>query len=209
MSVGGRRLDQALEAAPEPRGHRQVGPHERVAAVDRRDDQPATGPQPAAEIAEGGLRVGEVLDGEAREDDVERRGRERRAVRAEVDRGELIEVGQRARRRRMDVGADEACDAGPEGLQLRDTAAAGVEDREPTGLEAGRGVKRRLELALDDLGGRRPDAQPGKDREPAALPGWHYQAVAVDVSAMPCDSSQRSASIAALQPSPAAVTAWR
>ena len=36
-----------------------------------------------------------------------------------------------------------------------------------------------------------------------------YQAVAVAASAMPWDSSQRSASIAALQPSPAAVTAWR
>ena len=36
-----------------------------------------------------------------------------------------------------------------------------------------------------------------------------YQAVAVWCSARPSCSSQRSASIAALQPSPAAVTAWR
>ena len=36
-----------------------------------------------------------------------------------------------------------------------------------------------------------------------------YHAVDVAASAMPCDSSQRSASIAALQPSAAAVTAWR
>jgi hypothetical protein len=36
-----------------------------------------------------------------------------------------------------------------------------------------------------------------------------YQAVAVLASVIPCDSSQRSASIAALQPSAAAVTAWR
>ena len=36
-----------------------------------------------------------------------------------------------------------------------------------------------------------------------------YQAVAVAASVMPWASSQRSASIAALQPSPAAVTAWR
>jgi hypothetical protein len=36
-----------------------------------------------------------------------------------------------------------------------------------------------------------------------------YQAVAVEASLMPSDSSQRSASIAALQPSAAAVTAWR
>jgi transposase-like protein len=36
-----------------------------------------------------------------------------------------------------------------------------------------------------------------------------YQAVEVATSVMPCDSSQRSASMAALQPSAAAVTAWR
>jgi hypothetical protein len=37
----------------------------------------------------------------------------------------------------------------------------------------------------------------------------HYHAVAVETSVIPSDSSQRSASIAALQPSAAAVTAWR
>ncbi len=36
-----------------------------------------------------------------------------------------------------------------------------------------------------------------------------YQAVAVWTSVIPSDSSQRSASMAALQPSAAAVTAWR
>ena len=36
-----------------------------------------------------------------------------------------------------------------------------------------------------------------------------YQFVAVEVSISPTDASQRSASMAALQPSPAAVTAWR
>ena len=36
-----------------------------------------------------------------------------------------------------------------------------------------------------------------------------YHAVDVAASAMPCDSSQRSASMAALHPSAAAVTAWR
>ena len=36
-----------------------------------------------------------------------------------------------------------------------------------------------------------------------------YQAVAVAASVIPSDSSQRSASMAALQPSAAAVTAWR
>src|SRR4029079_17145120 len=37
--------------------------------------------------------------------------------------------------------------------------------------------------------------------------GDGHQAVAVEASVIPCDSSQRSASIAALQPSAAAVTA--
>ena len=36
-----------------------------------------------------------------------------------------------------------------------------------------------------------------------------YQLVAVTRSTSPIDSSQRSTSMAALQPSPAAVTAWR
>ena len=36
-----------------------------------------------------------------------------------------------------------------------------------------------------------------------------YQFVAVEAVTSPTDSSQRSASMAALQPSPAAVTAWR
>jgi hypothetical protein len=39
--------------------------------------------------------------------------------------------------------------------------------------------------------------------------GEGYQAPAVLASVMPWDSSQRSASMAALQPSAAAVTAWR
>ena len=41
------------------------------------------------------------------------------------------------------------------------------------------------------------------------VPTAGYQAVAVDTSVMPWASSQRSASIAALQPSAAAVTACR
>ena len=39
--------------------------------------------------------------------------------------------------------------------------------------------------------------------------GRGYQLVAVEASTSPTDSSQRSTSMAALQPSPAAVTAWR
>ena len=46
--------------------------------------------------------------------------------------------------------------------------------------------------------------------EPASDHGTpSYQFVAVEVSISPTDASQRSASMAALQPSPAAVTAWR
>jgi hypothetical protein len=116
MCVGVCRLDQTLEAVAKPSGHRQIGPHERVAAVDGRDHQPAAGPQPAAEDAESRLRVGEMLDGEAREDHIERRGRECIAICAEVDRGELVKMGQCAGRRWVNVGADEARDAGPEGL---------------------------------------------------------------------------------------------
>ena len=48
----------------------------------------------------------------------------------------------------------------------------------------------------------------GRGARPSAREG-HYQAVAVAASVMPWASSQRSASIAALQPSAAAVTACR
>jgi hypothetical protein len=43
----------------------------------------------------------------------------------------------------------------------------------------------------------------------ARCPAAPYQAVVVAASVMPSDSSHRSASMAALQPSAAAVTAWR
>ena len=57
--------------------------------------------------------------------------------------------------------------------------------------------------------------QVGGAANEGALPGGGtangdvYQAVVVAASVMPSDSSQRSASMAALQPSAAAVTAWR
>ena len=44
---------------------------------------------------------------------------------------------------------------------------------------------------------------------PYGHPGRRHHAVAVRASAIPSASSQRSASMAARQPSPAAVTAWR
>ena len=57
---------------------------------------------------------------------------------------------------------------------------------------------------------RRARARPGATAAPArrTRPA-PYQAVVVAASVMPWASSQRSASMAALQPSPAAVTAWR
>ena len=58
-------------------------------------------------------------------------------------------------------------------------------------------------------GGRRPPGCCAARRGAPRLAGTPYQAVAVVASLIPWASSQRSASIAALQPSPAAVTAWR
>ena len=71
-------------------------------------------------------------------------------------------------------------------------------------------------LRSGETGGR-SDAPPRMKRPPppprkvidASLVRPAYQAAAVLSSTTPTDSSQRSASIAALQPSPAAVTAWR
>jgi len=54
--------------------------------------------------------------------------------------------------------------------------------------------------------GTAPDRLEDAMRRPTSRLG-SYQAAAVRTSVTPCDSSQRSASMAALQPSPAAVTA--
>ena len=117
----------------------------------------------------------------------------------------------------MDVRPDEAADPGTVGDQRGDTSAAGVEDRQ-RGQATGPRRAGRPRLARrprpgrpDDVAERGRDAQAWQDREPAALghePG--LPAVARSPPAtMPRASSQRSASIAALAPSPAAVTAWR
>ena len=71
---------------------------------------------------------------------------------------------------------------------------------------------RRMRVAASLARDRRDVAlahQPGAGPAPWKCHDRAYQAVSVLASVMPCDSSQRSASIAAMQPSPAAVTAWR
>ena len=67
---------------------------------------------------------------------------------------------------------------------------------------------------LLELGGSGDAKQPVHYPPPHANGAAHHlssghQLVAVDASISPTDASQRSASIAALQPSPAAVTACR
>ena len=74
-------------------------------------------------------------------------------------------------------------------------------DRMRDGRPGDRLVQRDADQRLDG----RLDAEAGQEVEASRS----YHAVAVAASVMPCDSSQRSASIAALQPSAAAVTACR
>jgi hypothetical protein len=116
-------------------------------------------------------------------------------------------VGERDRRL-VDVGADQAIDARSERAQSRDPSASRVERRHgsrrpPLGRPDG-AVKRLVYEGSDGW----VDPQPLQEGEPPGL-RHTYQAVEVAASVMPCASSQRSASIAALQPSAAAVTAWR
>ena len=108
----------------------------------------------------------------------------------------------------MDVGAHEPVDPWPERAQCRDPPAARVERRDRARPALLGGVDRVVERLVDERSDRRPDPQP---REEGKTPGFghSYQAVEVAASVMPWASSQRSASMAALQPSPAAVTACR
>ena len=126
---------------------------------------------------------------------------------AQVDDRELVEVGE-WHRRRVDVGPDQAFNPWPEAAQRRDAAAARVEDRDPTRSPLLGRADRVIERLADEGTDRGPDAQPRKKGEPPGLV-HAYRAVEVAASVMPWASSQRSASIAALQPSPAAVTACR
>ncbi len=96
-------------------------------------------------------------------------------------------------------------------LAVRHAAAAHAATGWRAGLGAQRAAAPEAHLALCPV----VAVMPSLSRIGPTLPpfpercGGNYQAVAVTASAMPSDASQRSASIAALQPSPAAVTAWR
>ena len=180
---------------------------ERVAPVHGRDDERSARPEPAVEVPERRSGVGEMLHREVRQHDLERAFGERCAVAAQVDGRELVEIGER-RRRGMDVDANEAIDPVAERDQRRRPSATGVEHRDVPGRARRRGIDRRPECSLQTRGDRRLDAEPLDQVVASSLRGGH-QAVAVAASVMPCDSSQRSASMAALQPSAAAVTACR
>ena len=174
-------------------------------AVDRRQDQPATRFQPRAQVSERRGWIGEMLHREARQDHVERARREGIGLRAQVDRRELVQVGQGVRRRCMDVRADEPSDTRSVGGQGRCAAAACVQRDDLLGRSR-RPRERPVQGFVDQFPCGRSDSTPGKDRRSAGSP---HHAVAVLASVTPCDSSQRSASMAAFEPSPAAVTACR
>ncbi len=124
-------------------------------------------------------------------------------VAAEVGAHERVQVGHRAGGRIVQIGAGEPADPVTVAPQGRAHATAGVQHvwcpavRQGAGFEVGEGLVEKGGAKVREGGSRTGDF------EEAGL----HQAVAVAASAMPCDSSQRSASMAALQPSPAAVTA--
>ena len=228
VRVGGVRLDDLLEAPAGRVGNGEIGGHERMPAVDGRDDQRSARSQPRGEVREGSQRRDKVLDGERAERQVERPGSEGITVAAQVDRRELVEVGRRRRRRRVEVDPDEAADAGAEPRQRRGPTAARVEHGERATATSRRaaiardGLLDRLGAPRDRLGAlrvrqgalehpaqRRPDARTGAPPREDGLPRGHQPAATTAGAASACSSSQRSASMAARQPSPAAVTAWR
>ena len=148
-----------------------------------------------------------MLQREVRQDDVEGFTGESVRRTAQVDDRELVEVGER-RGRLVDVRADEAIDARSERPQCRNPAAAGIEHRDRARRSSLGGGDGTVERLVNQGSERRADPQPGQEGEAPSL-SHAYQAVEVAASVMPWASSQRSASMAALQPSPAAVTAWR
>ena len=117
----------------------------------------------------------------------------------------------------MDIHPHQPCDAGAEGGQGADAAAAGIED---DGTGRRQGV---VDEVVQDLCGGRAQAQARQDGEPTrgtsdvrgapparqAADGAGTDAVGAAGVMGSTVSSQRSASMAAWQPSPAAVTACR
>ena len=90
-------------------------------------------------------------------------------------------------------------------------AAAGIEDHD-RGRRSALGRARRLGASERPAEGRADQvacAQLKPEPTECRLAAIAHQAAVAGASTAPCSSSQRSASIAALQPSPAAVMAWR
>lgn len=108
----------------------------------------------------------------------------------------------------MDVGSDESPDPRPERPQRGYAAAPGIERGNRTERPPLSSRDRLIERRLNQYSDRWIDPEPWQEGEAPGL-GHPHQAVEVAASVIPCASSQRSASIAALQPSAAAVTAWR
>ena len=108
----------------------------------------------------------------------------------------------------MDVGADQSTNSRTEGAQRGDAPAASVQGSDRARPALFCGTDRVVKRFVHERSDRRPDPQPVQEGEAPGL-GHSYQAVEVAASVIPSASSQRSASMAALQPSPAAVTAWR
>ncbi len=126
VGVGGAGLDERLDRVAETVGQAEVRGHERMAPIDRRRDQDPAGPEPAPQVREGRRRIGEVLEREARQDEIERAIGKSAGIGAQVDDRELVEMGQGSARL-VDVGANQAGDPRPEGAEGGDTAATGVE----------------------------------------------------------------------------------
>ncbi len=209
VGVGGGPLHETLEPGPEATRHGEVRRHEGVAAVHRHEDEAPVGGEGAGDGPEGCPRIGEVLDGKDRGRDVDASVRDRERTGAEVGDEELVDVGTLVAWR-MDVDADETPDPGPNRSEGRPLAAPGIEGDE--GPSGGRRLDP-VEGGLEPLAKEGAEAPLGRRAVSSvavgSVPRVAHHAVAVAASTMPRDSSQRSASMAALQPSPAAVTAWR
>ena len=213
MCVGSAHLHDRLKPTPDLGGYRTIRVDEGMRTVHRGDDQGATRSQPAADLTERGHRIGEVLHGEVRERDVEAGGSK---ASASTHRSATRNSSSHA------SGGAGSWMSTPENRSRRernclrcDTTAAGVE---------GHGARRRqgrVEPGVDDLRGGRLQPQARPDGEPpwavatcvarsgrSGVRGRRRRASSRRRVRLAV-SSQRSASMAALQPSAAAVTAWR
>ncbi len=149
-------------------------------------------------------RVVEMLEREGAVDDVEAPWWERIGLAAQVGDAELVEPLEWLIRF-MEIHTGEPADPRPERRQHAPATARGVEAGGVCGGD------RLVEPLSDDLAGGGAPVQPPS--QPIGAAAWSpaaiHHAVAVAASAIPWDSSHLSASMAALHPSAAAVTAWR